>query len=88
MTRQAEPLTIEVEGEKGLWAPTGLTVAKAEQRPVEPAAYIRWFEDRWVETHAGWLARMLRLSRSPTRISTAVRLVVRLELRANKLFRR
>ena len=88
MTRQAEALTLEIEGEDGVWAPRGRVVAEPETRHVEPAQFREWFSTAWAATEAGWLSRLLHVSRGPTPISTAVRLVVRLQVRGSRLHRK
>jgi len=88
MTRPAESLTVQIRGEEGLWAPQALAVAERERRPVLPSDFAKWFADQWSATEAGWLARKLRISRWPMAISTAVSIVVRLELCDGQLFRK
>ena len=96
MTRKAESLTIQLHGEDGIWTPSesvfgdtrGNLVAKAETRPVMPDEFMIWYSKSWPTTEAGWISRLLHISRTPHRISTSIRVVVRLEVRDQRLYRK
>jgi hypothetical protein len=87
MTRQAEALTVQLENEGGVWLPRQLGLYPSEPRLVRPTDFRRWAAREWLARHAGRLARALRCTSHPMRISTALGVAVRLEVRANRLHR-
>lgn len=87
MTRQAEPVTIEVDDEPVIWAPRGSFLASVEVRAVMPEHFLIWYERERLRL-ASRLARWLRLASGPMPISTALRLAIRLSLRGTEMRRK
>jgi len=87
VTRQAAPVTIEVDDDPVLWAVQGSFLDRSEARPVQPWHFAAWYEGERLKI-ASRLARWLRFTVGPRSISTALRLAVRLSLRGGLLRRR
>ncbi len=71
-----------------MWGVDDLPLSDGETRLVLPGQFADWWTERYRATQASRLARALRIDTMPSRISTALTLAVRLELRNDELFRK